>query len=843
MLTSKAFFAHRIQSQLQKLLTFVAFAAVLQVTPSFAGIENRQQVDEFLPVDCLLPGAVRKLGGQLTYLTARRPVKTTGVNCEIRGGEYVLYDRADYKTALSIWLPMAEQGDARAQNYVGEIYEKGLGTSPDFHLAAQWYGKSAKQEYAPAQVNLGQLHETGKGVDASMDVAIDLYRQAAGIKGKQLKFVSWDYSEEKYASMSGQIEDQGAVLAAQQKRIESLTGKLDTSISREEKLAGEISSARSSYRAELMALEDAKEALAAQQLLMAQSRPQEAPIVSKVDNSAEQKNLEQQRLAMSNQAAGLASQREQLEQQRAQLSQEQAILREKEQELAGLKDRSLQQNQNLAQEQESVADRSHTLETRFTELATLQQALRERHLAVAKKEQLAQQQFSSAESMKKTLAVQQQELDKLKGDVSEREGELASRETALHQKNTQLSKLNTQLATLREQLAENASAFAGTASPDAAGKDKTVTPVIEMIEPRLLATRSKDFVVKTRAGLDQRTIIGRVMSPNPIMELLVNEQNVRVDERGIFQRRVPIRGKETKVSIVAIDNLGLRSDLDFVLGVEEATEQDLLLVNEGQNMPKLPKQKVPRVNFGNYHALLIGNKDYVTLPDLDTTIYDATAFRDVLRDKYGFKTTLLTDASRYDMLSALEKLRAELTEDDNLLIYYAGHGELDEVNTRGHWLPVDAEEGSRANWISNVAISDILNSMSANKVLVVADSCYSGTMTRSTLARLDAGRSNKAWVSWLKKQSNSHSRLLFSSGGVAPVLDGGGGKHSIFAKALLDVLTSNEGVLEGRQVHAQVAQAVSYAALAAQFDQTPMYAPIKFAGHEGGDFLFVAATN
>ena len=87
--------------------------------------------------------------------------------------------------------------------------------------------------------------------------------------------------------------------------------------------------------------------------------------------------------------------------------------------------------------------------------------------------------------------------------------------------------------------------------------------------------------------------------------------------------------------------------------------------------------------------------------------------------------------------------------------------------------------------------------------------------------------------------AEKRSRISFSSGGLAPVLDGGGGKHSIFAKALLDVLENNKTVLEGKQIHGQVAQAVNYAAAAAQFDQAPQYAPIRFAGHESGDFLFV----
>jgi len=47
--------------------------------------------DDLLIVDCLLPGQIRKLGRQMTYLTPRRPIKTTAKDCEIRGGEYVAF--------------------------------------------------------------------------------------------------------------------------------------------------------------------------------------------------------------------------------------------------------------------------------------------------------------------------------------------------------------------------------------------------------------------------------------------------------------------------------------------------------------------------------------------------------------------------------------------------------------------------------------------------------------------------------------------------------------------------------------------------------------------------------
>ena len=95
-----------------------------------------RSADELLIVDCLLPGQIRKLGQRITYLTARQAIKTSAQDCEIRGGEYVAYDRANYATALKVWLPLAEGGDPQAQTYVGEIYEKGLGTSPDYAQAA-----------------------------------------------------------------------------------------------------------------------------------------------------------------------------------------------------------------------------------------------------------------------------------------------------------------------------------------------------------------------------------------------------------------------------------------------------------------------------------------------------------------------------------------------------------------------------------------------------------------------------------------------------------------------------------------------------------------------------------
>ena len=114
-------------------------------TDDIARVEQMGDADKLYIVDCLLPGQIRRLGSMVTYITERRPIKTTAVDCEIRGGEYVAYDRANYATSLNIWLPKAQSGDPEAQAYTGEIYEKGLGVQPDYKMAADWYRKASAQ--------------------------------------------------------------------------------------------------------------------------------------------------------------------------------------------------------------------------------------------------------------------------------------------------------------------------------------------------------------------------------------------------------------------------------------------------------------------------------------------------------------------------------------------------------------------------------------------------------------------------------------------------------------------------------------------------------------------------
>jgi len=236
------------------------------------------------------------------------------------------------------------------------------------------------------------------------------------------------------------------------------------------------------------------------------------------------------------------------------------------------------------------------------------------------------------------------------------------------------------------------------------------------------------------------------------------------------------------------------------------------------------------VELGNFYALLVSAQNYEHFRPLKTAIADAEALGAILESDYGFQVKHLRDAKREDIMQGLADLRTSTTETDNVLVYYAGHGFLDARTEVGYWLPVDAKEGSRGQWVSNADVTNELRGLEARHVLVVADSCYSGSISRDVvLSRLDE--------KYLKKLAGKRARVVITSGGLEPVADGGGGGHSVFAKYILMKLKENPGVIDSVRLYADVR-----ALVADNADQTPEYGTIRMAGHEGGDFLFIKKT-
>jgi uncharacterized caspase-like protein len=260
--------------------------------------------------------------------------------------------------------------------------------------------------------------------------------------------------------------------------------------------------------------------------------------------------------------------------------------------------------------------------------------------------------------------------------------------------------------------------------------------------------------------------------------------------------------------------------------------------------PQAFERYVKGLNFGRYYAIIIGNQTYQNLDQLQTPRSDAERAAHVLRDKYGFNVQILEDASDDAMLAALNDLNKILRDNDNVLIYYAGHGARQKTPgvDLGYWLPVNAERApSLRFWVGTDQVTSYLGIFRAKRVLVVADSCYAGLLS-SDPGLLVFSTHTQAAVDYLKYKLPKRARLLLASGGDNPVLDVGGNGNSVFARAFLDVLEGNSELLSTPALFAQLQERVKERAAQNNFRQTPELKSIKSAGHEVGDFFFVPKT-
>jgi uncharacterized protein len=255
----------------------------------------------------------------------------------------------------------------------------------------------------------------------------------------------------------------------------------------------------------------------------------------------------------------------------------------------------------------------------------------------------------------------------------------------------------------------------------------------------------------------------------------------------------------------------------------------------------LPPREISGLKLGRYYALVIGNQNYSTIESLQTPRSDAARAATLLRDRYGFNVQVLQDADDVSMLRALNDLNAVLRPEDNLLIYYAGHGMRLQTAAReaGYWLPVNAEAPPKDTfWVPNEQITAHLGRLPARRILVVADSCYAGLLSEEpgALFQKDPGAVS---LDYVRFKLPKRARLLISSGGDKPVLDEGAHGNSVFSRAFLDVLDQNQGVLSVPALFVQLKERVRASAARSGFRQVPELKAIKAAGHEIGDFFFV----
>lgn len=327
------------------------------------------------------------------------------------------------------------------------------------------------------------------------------------------------------------------------------------------------------------------------------------------------------------------------------------------------------------------------------------------------------------------------------------------------------------------------------------------------------------------------TVTGRATSPAGIASLTVNGEKQTVDANGLFTVPLKADAASHTLNIAAIDSNGANATAEFRFRKSDESNSTASPSAHALLPDDMPK--------GKRYALVLANQNYQHWPKLDTPVADSQAVAERLRQQFGFEVQTLTDATRQSMLAALSALRQKVTPEDQVVVYYAGHGQMDDTTARGYWVPVDADTKDLANWVSVIDVTDQLSGMAARHVLVIADSCYSGTLAGSLMPQIDAALDAQQRQRHLSLIGKKRARVALTSGGLEPVVDGGGGAHSLFARSLLDVMEHIQGPLAAQEMSVAVQARFAHLARRLQLPQQPHYAPIAFAGHEAGDFVLV----
>jgi len=336
------------------------------------------------------------------------------------------------------------------------------------------------------------------------------------------------------------------------------------------------------------------------------------------------------------------------------------------------------------------------------------------------------------------------------------------------------------------------------------------SPTIRILSPSQLSTSELNPVSN---DTKQITITGAVEDQSGIYEVLVNGKDASISATGEFQADVLLSVGSNIIAIIARD-------------IHQNSEvKEITIVRE-----EMPVAKAEMLGEGDkYYALIIGVSEYKDprITDLDgLPVKDANLLSWILTEKYTFEdeeVLLMKNPTRTDILRVFDMLSATITERDNLLIFYAGHGFYDEKTELGYWLPADAESDFTANWIYNDVLVANLKRIQSKHTLLVSDACFSGSIFKTRALIKDAPTA-------FKKKYELASRKAITSGILKTVPN-----KSVFFKYFADRLERNTEIYMSAS---QLFQSIEIP-VANNSPNTPQYGDIQNVGDEGGDFIFI----
>jgi hypothetical protein len=315
-----------------------------------------------------------------------------------------------------------------------------------------------------------------------------------------------------------------------------------------------------------------------------------------------------------------------------------------------------------------------------------------------------------------------------------------------------------------------------------------------------------------RTEKEEFNVIGEVTDESHIKYVTFDDNLVNINELGIFTVKMKLAPGLNQFRVAASD-------------IKDNLHEEWLTIEYAPPVVSLA-DKIKKES--KYYGLIIGIDEYQdpNLPDLSNPINDANKLYRTLIQNYTFKepdVTLLRNAKRNDIVIALDELAGKVTQNDNVLIFYAGHGTWDEKANIGYWLPSDAYLNSTINWFRNSTLVDYLKVIDSKHTLLITDACFAGSIFQTRSAQAKQDRAYEVLY-------DLSSRKAMTSGTLTEVPD-----RSSFTRFLIERLDDNaEPYLSSEQLFSSFRIAVIN-----NSDAIPQFGEIRNVGDEGGDFIFL----
>ncbi|MFP4557744.1 MAG: hypothetical protein ACLFNU_12825 [Bacteroidales bacterium] len=380
----------------------------------------------------------------------------------------------------------------------------------------------------------------------------------------------------------------------------------------------------------------------------------------------------------------------------------------------------------------------------------------------------------------------------------------------------------------------------------ATNQDKDETPpVISLLIPEGIsligseATRGKPLAGSSSTFDDRRLrsigaadaitvseselyVKGTASDKSDIYEVVVNGHNAKVNSDGEFETKVPLRLGKNNIVIRSMDVFENSTERRFVVIRKDEPGQQVASGTEELDIvfdaPRSPR----------YYALVVGVNEYPDdgIASLANPVRDAAKLAKTLANHYTFEArdiTFVKNPTRSELIDELDKITRRVTKNDNLLIFFAGHGYFDTETEFGYWLPSDAAASSTGNWIANSQLKDYVAAIKSKHTLLIADACFSGGIFKT----------RKAFPESPEEVDNMYerkSRKAMTSGALTEVPD-----ESVFIRHLVKRLEENTvDYLTAEELFSSFKTTVMNSS-----PTVPLYGDIKGTGDEGGDFVFV----